>query len=143
MALRGEMIEPFHGSYYYVMFEHQLDYWRPGNTDAQYPRLVNSASPSYANNYGHGSDRNLYDAAYVRLKNLQIGYTLPRELTQKARINRLRLYASGQNLLTFTKNSFIDPESSEFGNSMNAGGANSGRNYPTLVYYGGGIEVEF
>jgi TonB-linked SusC/RagA family outer membrane protein len=143
MALRGEMIEPFHGSYYYVMFEHQLDYWRPGNTDARYPRLVNSASPSYSNNYSHGSDRNLYNAAYARLKNLQIGYTLPRELTQKARINRLRVYASGQNLLTFTKNSFIDPESSEFGNSMNAGGANSGRNYPTLVYYGGGIEVEF
>ncbi len=51
MAPRGEMIEPFHGSYYYVMFEHQLDYWRPGNTDAKYPRLVNSASPSYSNNY--------------------------------------------------------------------------------------------
>jgi hypothetical protein len=37
MALRGEMVEPFHGSYYYVMFEHQLDYWSPGNTDAEYP----------------------------------------------------------------------------------------------------------
>ncbi|MBT1710733.1 TonB-dependent receptor [Fulvivirgaceae bacterium PWU5] len=143
MALRGEMIEPFHGSYYYVMFEHQLDYWRPGNTDAEYPRLVNSASPSYSNNYGHGSDRNIYNAAYLRLKNIQIGYTVPRAITQKARINKLRLYATGQNLLTFSKNSFIDPESSEFGSSMNAGGANSGRNYPTLLYYGGGIEVEF
>jgi TonB-linked SusC/RagA family outer membrane protein len=143
MALRGEMIEPFHGSYYYVMFEHQLDYWRPGNTDARYPRLVNSASPSYSNNYSHGSDRNLYNAAYLRLKNIQIGYTLPRAITQKARINKVRLYATGQNLITFSKNSFIDPESSEFGSSMNAGGANSGRNYPTLLYYGGGIEVEF
>lgn len=143
MALRGEMIEPFHGSYYYVMFEHQLDYWRPGNTDAKYPRLVNSASPSYSNNYSFGSDRNIYNAAYVRLKHIQIGYTLPKSLTQKARINKLRIYATGQNLLTFTKNHFIDPESSEFGNSMNASGANSGRNYPTLVYYGGGMELEF
>ena len=50
---------------------------------------------------------------------------------------------TGQNLLTITKNKFIDPESSEFGNSMNAGGANSGRNYPTLKYYGGGIEIVF
>jgi TonB-linked SusC/RagA family outer membrane protein len=143
MALRGEMIEPFHGSYYYVMFEHQLDYWRPGNTDARYPRLVNSASPSYSNNYSHASDRNIYDAAYLRLKNIQIGYTVPKALTQRVKINRLRIYANGQNLLTFSKNSFIDPESSEFGNSMNTTSANSGRNYPTLAYYGGGIEVEF
>jgi hypothetical protein len=143
MALRGEMIEPFHGSYYYVMFEHQLDYWRPGNTDAKYSRLVTSASPSYSQNHAYGSDRNIFNGAYVRLKNVQIGYTLPKSLTQKARINRLRIYANSQNLLTFSHNSFIDPESSEFGNTMNANGANSGRNYPTLVYYGGGIEVEF
>jgi TonB-linked SusC/RagA family outer membrane protein len=143
MALRGEMIEPFHGSYYYVMFEHQLDYWTPGNTDAKYPRLVNSASPSYSNNYSYSSDRNIYNAAYIRLKNIQIGYTFPKALTEKLSISKLRIYASGQNLLTFTKNKFIDPESSEFGNSMNTSSANSGRNYPTLVYYGGGLQVEF
>lgn len=143
MALRGEMVEPFHGSYYYVMFRHQLDYWRPGNTDAKYPRLVNSASPSYSNNYSYSSDRNIYNAAYLRLKNIQIGYTIPKALTQRVKVNKLRIYATGQNLLTFSKNSFIDPESSEFGNSMNTESANSGRNYPTLLYYGGGIEVEF
>lgn len=143
MALRGEMLEPFHGSYYYVMFEHQLDYWRPNNLDARYPRLVNNASPSYSNNYNFSSDRNLYDAAYLRLKNIQLGYTLPKAWTERAGLSKLRMYVSGQNLLTFTKNSFIDPESSEFGNSMNAGGANSGRNYPTLKYYGVGMQVEF
>lgn len=143
MALRGEMVEPFHGSYYYLMFEHQLDYWNPGNTDAKYPRLVNSASPSYSNNYSYSSDRNIYDAAYLRLKNIQLGYTIPKKITQKAGIGKVRVYATGQNLFTFSKNGFIDPESSEFGNSMNASGANSGRNYPTLKYYGGGIEVEF
>ncbi|WP_301193031.1 SusC/RagA family TonB-linked outer membrane protein [Plebeiibacterium sediminum] len=144
MALRGEMIEPFHGSYYYVMFEHQLDYWTPNNTDAKYPRLINNAaSSSYTNNYGHGSDRNLYNAAYLRLKNVQLGYTLPKRLVQKVGMQKFRLYVTGQNLLTFTKNKFIDPESTEFGNSMNASGANSGRNYPTLKYYGGGIDIEF
>jgi TonB-linked SusC/RagA family outer membrane protein len=143
MALRGEMVEPFHGSYYYVMFEHQLDYWSPGNTDARYPRLVNSSSPSYSNNYSYSSDRNIYDAAYLRLKNIQVGYTIPERITSRVGIDNLRIYLSGQNLLTFAKNDFIDPESSEFGNNMNAGGANSGRNYPTLKYYGGGIEVKF
>ena len=144
MALRGEMVEPFHGSYYFVMFEHQLDYWSPSNTDAKYPRLINDyATSSYANNYQHSSDRNIYNAAYLRLKNLQIGYTIPENITQKIGINKVRVYVTGQNLLTITKNKFIDPESSEFGNSMNANGANSGRNYPTLKYYGGGIEIVF
>jgi hypothetical protein len=144
MALRGEMIEPFHASYYYVMFEHQLDYWSPANTDAKYPRLINnSASSSYHNNYGHGSDRNIYDASYLRLKQLQIGYTLPKHVINVLGIEKTRLYFTGQNLLTFTANKFIDPESSEFGNSMNANGANSGRNYPTLMYFGGGVDIEF
>ena len=143
MALRGEMIEPFHGSYYYVMFEHQLDYWHPGNTDAKYPRLINNASGSYKNNYGFSSDRNLYNAAYLRLKNIQLGYTIPKNLSQKVGMNKARIYVNAQNPLTFTKHKFIDPESSEFGNSMNASGANSGRNYPTLKYFGGGIEIEF
>ncbi len=143
MALRGELVEPFHGDYYFVMFEHQLDYWRPDNTDAKYSRLVNKASPSYTNNFSYGSDRNIYNGAYLRLKNVQLGYTLPTKWTKKLGIQKLRFYVNGQNLLTFSHNSFIDPESSEFGNSMNASGANSGRNYPTLQYYGGGLEIEF
>ena len=137
------MVEPFHGDYYFVMFEHQLDYWRPDNTDAKYSRLVNKASPSYTNNFSYGSDRNIYNGAYLRLKNVQLGYTLPTKWTKKLGIQKLRFYVNGQNLLTFSHNSFIDPESSEFGNSMNASGANSGRNYPTLQYYGGGLEIEF
>jgi len=143
MALRGEMIEPFHGGYYFVMFKHQLDYWSAGNTDAKYPRLINNSSGSYKNNYQQSSDFNIYNAAYLRLKNIQIGYTIPKNITKKIGINKIRVYATGQNLLTFTKNKFIDPESSEFGNSMNAAGANSGRNYPTLKYYGGGLDIEF
>jgi hypothetical protein len=105
--------------------------------------LINSASPSYTYNYSYSSDRNIYNAAYLRLKNVQLGYTIPKRLTGKAGLSKVRVYATGQNLLTLTKNKFIDPESSEFGNSMNANGANSGRNYPTLKYYGGGIEIEF
>ena len=45
----------------------------------------------------------LYDGSYFRLKNLTFGYTLPKALTQKAKIQRLRVYFSGDNLLTFTK----------------------------------------
>ena len=72
-----------------------------------------------------------------------MGYTFPKEWTGKLGMQKLRLYVNGQNLLTFSKNSFIDPESSEFSNQMTSGGANSGRNYPTLRYYGFGVDVEF
>ena len=58
-------------------------------------------------------------------------------------MKKVRVFLNGQNLLTFTKNKFIDPESTEFGTSMATSSANSGRNYPTLKYFGGGIEIQF
>lgn len=143
MALRGETIEPFHSGYSFVMFEHQLDYWTPANPGAQWPRLTPQGNSSTTNNYGKGSDFNLFDGRYLRLKNIQIGYTLPQNLTTKVGISKLRVFVNGQNLLTFSKNSFVDPESSEFGSDMNAAGANSARNYPLLKYIGGGFNVDF
>jgi hypothetical protein len=58
-------------------------------------------------------------------------------------IQSLRININAQNLLTLTKNSFIDPESSEYNANMSNNGANSGRNYPTLIYYGCGLDVQF
>ncbi|TKC07133.1 TonB-dependent receptor [Pedobacter frigoris] len=143
MAVRGETIEPFHGGYSFVMFEHQLDYWTPANPDARWPRLTPPSVASTVNNYGKGSDFNILNAAYLRLKNIQVGYTLPNRISNKIGMRKLRVFLNGQNMLTFSKHSFIDPESSEFGSSMNAAGANSGRNYPLLKYVGGGFDIEF
>jgi TonB-linked SusC/RagA family outer membrane protein len=143
MALRGETIEPFHGGYSFVMFEHQLDYWTPANPDARWPRLTAPGTASTINNYGKGSDLNIFNGAYARLKNIRIGYTLPKSFTTKYGINKLNFFVNGQNLLTFSKIDFVDPESTEFGNDMNANGANSARNYPRLIYIGGGVHVEF
>ncbi len=142
MMLRGEMIEPFHVGYYQTMFEHQLDYWSPTNTDAKYPAL-SSAPGSISNNFRTGSDIYLLDAAYLRLKNLQLGYTFPSNWTEKIGVEKCKIYVNAQNLFTISENSFIDPENTEFGSSMNTGGANSGRNYPTLHYYGFGVELQF
>jgi hypothetical protein len=51
------------------------------------------------------------NASYLRLKNIQFGYTIPKSLTQKIFIDRLRIYYSGQNLLTFTDfQKGLDPE---------------------------------
>lgn len=64
------------------------------------------------------SSRFVEDASYLRLKNIQLGYTIPRMVTTKIGIDRLRLYVAAQNLLTFTKYKGFDPEVS-----------NSGRDY--------------
>jgi tonB-linked outer membrane protein, susC/ragA family len=75
--------------------------WTEEHTNAKYPRLY------FADMGGTKNQREstywLYDGSYFRLKNLTFGYTLPKALTQKAKIQRLRVYFSGDNLLTFTK----------------------------------------
>lgn len=143
MMVRGELMEPFHSNYSYVIFQHQLDFWTPTNTDAKYPRLSAPGSASSSNNFRQASDLYMLNGAYLRLKNITLGYTLPRVWTSRIGIEKLRIYFTGQNLLTFSHNSFIDPESSEFNNQMGHGGANSARNYPTLRYYGFGLDIQF
>lgn len=147
MYIRGELIEPFHSNYSYAIYQHQLDFWTPTNPDARWPRLIAPSSPSSSNNWGRaGTDIYLLDGAYLRVKNVQLGYTFSQLFTKKIGIQKLHISLNAQNPLTLTRNSFIDPESSEFGNNMGGiggVGANSARNYPTLVYYGFGVDIEF
>jgi len=143
MMIRGELVEPFHYNYGMTMYTHQLDYWTPQNPDARYPRLANNGTPSNTNNFRRGSNMYLYDGAYARLKNVQIGYTLPEMALKDIGIKSFRMYVSGQNLLTLSKVKFVDPELSEFNGNMTPSGANSGRAYPTQVYYGLGLDVTF
>jgi hypothetical protein len=82
------------------------DRWTPENTDATYPRFT------YQETYNtRVSSFWLEDAAYLRLKNVQLGYTFPTEWTEKVRIGNLRMYMSAENLLTFTDFFYgYDPE---------------------------------
>jgi len=143
MMIRGELVEPFHYNYGMTMYTHQLDYWTPQNPDARYPRLANNGTQSNTNNFRRGSDMYLYDGAYARLKNIQLGYSLPANAAEKLGMSRFRMYVSGQNLLTLSKVKFVDPELSEFNNNLSPSGANSGRAFPTQAYYGMGIDVSF
>jgi len=143
-CIRGELIEPFHEDYGTTMYTHQLDYWAPDNVNARWPRLSAYGSVSTTNNWKQpGSDIYMLDGAYMRLKNIQVGYTFPKEWTRKFYCQSLRIFFDCQNPLTFTKYGFVDPETTEFGSNMSRGGANSGRNYPTLRYFGGGLNVVF
>ncbi|WP_315815673.1 hypothetical protein [Paraflavitalea speifideaquila] len=85
----------------------------------------------------------MFNAAYARLKNLQIGYSLPAHWIQKAGMQKARFYLVGQNLLTIAGVSFVDPEISEFNSNLSNSGANSGRNYPTPIFYGIGLDITF
>ena len=142
MMLRGELMEPYHSNYSYTMYKHQLDFWTPTNTDAKYPRLAAQGSSSDTNNWSTGSDIFIRDAKYLRLKNVAIGYTLPQNFTRKFGVQKFRVYVNAQDPLTFSNNSFIDPESSEMGSNLGTG-AYSGRNYVPLRYYGFGFDIEF
>ncbi|MEO6547600.1 MAG: SusC/RagA family TonB-linked outer membrane protein, partial [Ferruginibacter sp.] len=142
--LRGELVEPFHYNYGATIYEHMTDYWTPSNPDAKYPRFANIGSGSNTNNWRTGSDIYKYDAAYIRLKNVNIGYTLPADITKKWGMQKLRASLIGQNLLTISKLNFVDPETSEFGNDLNLGSSsNSVRSYPLPVFYGVGLDITF
>ena len=80
------------------------DAWTTTNPNGTIPNPYGST-----NNF-RASNRFIEDGAYLRLKDIQIGYTIPKSITQKVQINRLRIYVSGNNLLTVTKYTGYDPE---------------------------------
>ena len=85
------------GNEWHVPFLHTLDCWTEENRNAYFPRST------YDNVTGNRQTQTRYlqDASYLRLKNLTIGYTLPKSLLEKWKIDNVRIYMSGQNLLTF------------------------------------------
>ncbi|MBA4166900.1 MAG: TonB-dependent receptor [Chitinophagaceae bacterium] len=142
--IRGELVEAYHYGFSGTMYEHQKDFWTPDNTGAKYPRIAENGSHSNDINYKIGSDIYLRNAAYARLKNLQIGYSLPTGLISRMHMQKARFYLTGQNLITVTKLKIIDPEQSEFDNRVNINsGANSARAYPTPIFYGAGPDITF
>ena len=143
MMLRGETVTPFQGNYGYTMYTNQLDYWTPVNPNARYPELTAPGSASYVNNWQNPSTLFEFNGAYARLKNIAFGYTLPSQIASKLGMQKMRAYINAQNLLTLAATKFTDPETTEFNSNMGVGGANSVRNYPTPVYYGAGLDIEF
>ena len=90
-----------------------LGAWSPTNTSSTIPALTSSD----ANGEGRFSTYFVENGAYTKLRNLQLGYTIPKNITKKLNITNLHVYVSGQNLLTIKSKSFtgIDPESPAYG----------------------------
>jgi hypothetical protein len=79
----------------------------PENKDSDNPRID---PRNDNNNFGRASSFYIEDAGYLRIKNIQLGVTLPDTWLEQARLSDLRLYIGAVNLLTFTKYSGMDPE---------------------------------
>ncbi|WP_029272754.1 TonB-dependent receptor [Flavobacterium sp. KJJ] len=113
------------------------DFYSPSNLDASLPR------PSTYDNINNAiSTRNIEDGSYLRIQNVTLGYSLPSDMISKLKLSRLRLYASGQNLFTFTKYTGYDPEVGSFNQDALLSGVDNGR-YPTPRQITFGFNVEF
>lgn len=103
--LKTNALMPFFENWRYPLAE-QRDFWTIDNPEAFWPRPYRGSSHNYA-----VSDKWVQNAAYIRLKNIQIGYTLPKTLTEKVKMSKVRVFVSGQDLWEYTKVfNFIDPE---------------------------------
>ncbi|ODS86989.1 MAG: hypothetical protein ABS46_00515 [Cytophagaceae bacterium SCN 52-12] len=107
--------------------------WTEENKTNQYPAMYQDG---YGPVTGTRSTFFLQDASYLRLKNLVVGYTLPAALARKAKMKNLRIYVSGDNLLTFTKYPGADPERLGVGRQRFA-------TYPQVKIFSAGLNVRF
>ncbi|MBE0679579.1 MAG: SusC/RagA family TonB-linked outer membrane protein [Bacteroidales bacterium] len=123
------------------------DFWREDRTDAFYPRPYNQSGSSTTLNM-QPQTRYLLNMAYLRLKNITLGYTLPANLTKKIMISRLRVYVALENFLTFDHLGTIpiDPEEIQgysMWNSSNYNLSRTGVGVPTFKSASVGLQVNF
>lgn len=111
--------------------------WTPENTDAYYPLLRGYIALNDRGSLNVKSDRYLQDLAYIRLKNLTVGYSIPQKLLQRVKLGNARIYVSGENLWTATKlrSKYIDPEQ--------AAQETNGRSYPISKSFSFGLDLTF
>lgn len=114
-------------------FKEHLDYWTPENTNAFYPR------PTFRSSWRNQVEQTRYlqNAAYLRLKNLTVGYSFSNTVVNRLYLKKLRVFLSGENLLTISDISGVyDPEA-------NGGRWGSGKIYPLQRSLSVGLNVEF
>jgi TonB-linked SusC/RagA family outer membrane protein len=123
------------------------NFWTPENPGAFYPAAYNNAGSSTANNM-QVQDRYLLNMAYLRLKNLTLGYSLPKSAIQKAWITSLRVYVGLENFITWDHlNGLpIDPESINGYSMWNTSNYNLGRTsigIPAFKSISAGLQLNF
>ena len=120
------------GMWQSCVFVEHLDYWSPDNQDAYYPL------PYFSNTKNKQTQtRYLQDASYIRCKNMQLGYSLPRNLIRRIGMSNCRIYVSVDNLFTCSKMlSVFDPEAL-------SGSNGAGKLYPLTRTWAAGVSLNF
>ncbi|MDQ1167071.1 TonB-dependent receptor [Flavobacterium sp. SORGH_AS_0622] len=113
------------------------DFYSANNLDASLPK---PSSYDHINNAV--STRMIENGSYLRIQNVTLGYSLPSDIISKIKLTRLRIYASGQNLFTFTKYTGYDPEVGAYNQDALMSGIDNGR-YPVPRLISFGFNVEF
>lgn len=114
--------------------------WEPGKTDAVLPQLKSSDQVSI-----QPSTYYLEDGSYLRLKNVQLTYNMPKELISKIGLSNVRVYVQGQNLVTLTKYSGLDPEINlrNYAAGFDRQIGVDGGSYPAAKQYIFGLNISF
>ena len=110
--------------------------WTESNPQSNFPRAI-STDP---NNNDRASDRFLEDGAYLRLKNIQLGYTLPKPLTEKLRLSNVKVYVAAQNLFTITGYSGYNPDIGTVTQTNTSYGIDN-TIYPNSITFLGGLNI--
>lgn len=142
MAFWGPYARPYAS---FIPTDFMSKVWSEDNPDAYFPRPRGYiALDATRRSLGVANTKYLQDLAYCRIKNITVGYTLPAVWTSKAKLEKVRVYFSGENLFTFTKldNDYIDPEQASASNSYKQGTSDA-RTYPWSKTFSFGIDVSF
>lgn len=126
----AQAFQPVGTQYYITQKWHIAESWTENNRDSYFPIARARSTQNYQNN-----SRFVQDASYLRLKNLTVGYTLPKKWTSVAKLQNVKIYFSGENMFEFDNiKGSIDPE----------GVSNNGGNYyPFTRSYSFGIDLTF
>ncbi|MEL4308205.1 SusC/RagA family TonB-linked outer membrane protein [Joostella sp. CR20] len=124
---------PFVGEFN-IIYDHQMDYWTPENTDAYFPRNYVNGGVNYGNSR-LTQTKYLLDGSYLRIKNLTFGYSLPKSVLDKIKMDKVRIFVMGENLYSFD----------DLPDGINTELANQGQGaaYPYLTSYSLGVNISF
>ena len=107
--------------------------WRPDNQDAEFPRLSSYRASGMSSHNAHKNSAWIRKGDYLRLKSIQLGYTLPKTLLNSAKIENLRVFFTGSNIFTLDYVKYLDPEMPNVNNGF----------YPQQRIFSFGVNVTF
>jgi TonB-linked SusC/RagA family outer membrane protein len=131
----GVLFWGFVGGWGTNLYKETMDFWTEENTSAYYPKPYNSGEVAKNQQV---QTHYLQNAAYMRLKNIQLGYTLPASVVNLIKLHKIRFYITGENLLTFTRlHKNFDPE------TLGGWAGHMGKTYPITKSIALGVNIDF